>query len=293
MAKIALFVFLVFNLYVQVLSQNTNKDSVTFAAQATNVSSNDSIVRNNFELTEKILTRHPFFNLRGKPTLPPYTKMVPKPGKELFFYIVAALCLIFAVLKTIFDKYFSDLFKLFFHRGLKQNQLKQQVAQNLLPALLFNIYATLVFGFYIALFIKKTTSTANFTLIELFAYSSLLIFLAYLTKFIVLKLTGWIFRNKQLTDGYLFIIFMVNKIVSILLLPLLVIISLTIGALNEMAWMLSWILIGALFFYRYASAISLLRKESRIHFFHFLIYVSAIEILPTIVLYNVVSGFLK
>jgi len=56
---------------------------------------------------------------------------------------------------------------------------------------------------------------------------------------------------------------------------------------------LSWVLIGGLILYRYISALNLIRKEKAISFFHFLIYVAALEIVPTMVLYKGILSILK
>ncbi|WP_394801070.1 hypothetical protein [Niabella ginsengisoli] len=53
------------------------------------------------------------------------------------------------------------------------------------------------------------------------------------------------------------------------------------------------LLISGFVLYRYIAAVGLVRKEKTISFFHFLLYISAFEILPTVILYKGIVAFLK
>ena len=46
----------------------------------------------------------------------------------------------------------------------------------------------------------------------------------YLVKFVVLKFIGWVFSISRATDIYIFIVFLVNKMLGIFLLPFLIVI---------------------------------------------------------------------
>ncbi|GAB3430331.1 hypothetical protein GCM10027516_38130 [Niabella aquatica] len=253
----------------------------------------DSSLQKNLKLSRDILNRHPYFNFSEGAVYPPYTRKLPSAGKEIYFYIVAAIFLLFAILKASFEKYFSDLINLFFRRSLKQRQLKQQVVQNALPSLLFNMFFIITGGFYAALGIERTTPHLALPFWQLFLYTTAATGIVYSGKFLTLKFIGWVFKISKLTDNYIFLIFLVNKIIAILLLPLVLIIALTGKEAGAVAWTLSWLLLSALLLYRYISAIQLVRKDKSISFFHFLLYVSAFEILPVIILYKGILSFLK
>ncbi len=47
----------------------------------------------------------------------------------------------------------------------------------------------------------------------------------YLVKFVVLKFIGWVFSISRATDIYIFIVFLVNKMLGIFLLPFLILIT--------------------------------------------------------------------
>lgn len=251
----------------------------------------DSTVIKNFLLTQHILKTQPYFNFSAKATPVQYAKKKKPAGKELYFYALAGLLLVFAIFRAAFGKYFVDMMQLFFRRSLKQRQLKQQVSQNSLPSLLFNIFYVVVAGFYIALLIKEVGS-AQLPFWQLLLFCIGFVAATYILKFLVLKLAGWMFHFKDLTDSYIFIVFLFNKIIGIVLLPVVVIMALGNIELRTAILTLSWIAIAGLLIYRFIQAFGLLRKGKSISSFHFMLYLAAFEILPVLVIYKAIGHYL-
>lgn len=243
---------------------------------------------------QKILMGHPYFGFGIKAIISPYSKREPKPRKDIYFYALAGLMLMFAGFKTTFSKYFDDLMTLFFKRTLKQRQLQQQLSQDTLPSFLFNFLFVLVAGFYLALMVEQlSTIDLSYPFWKLFPMAILLVGAVYLAKYLLLKMFGWLFNLQSLTDAYIFLIFLVNKIIIIFLLPVIMLASLGETRLRTIIWTLSWILLGTLFFYRFIVAIRLARKNARISVFHFIIYFLAFEILPALAIYKFILLFLS
>jgi hypothetical protein len=82
-------------------------------------------------------------------------------------------------------------------------------------------------------------------------------------------------------------------VLTILILPLIIVIALSVKPISTIAWTLSWLLIAGFILYRYISAIGIVRKDNSISFFHFILYVGAFEILPTVILYKGILSILK
>jgi len=100
------------------------------------------------EKLNNILKENKFLNTQSAPVALYNTQSAPvalyeKPRKPLnehtVFYILAGIFLFFGIIKSLFEKYYSTMFRVFFNSSLRQNQLTDQLMQSTVPALFFNI----------------------------------------------------------------------------------------------------------------------------------------------------------
>ena len=82
----------------------------------------------NLPIAIQLLKRHPYFGFAAKAESSPVV-LKKAQGKEILFYSMVGLLLIFAFLKQAFAKYFNDLFRLFFRTTLKYRQIREQLMQ--------------------------------------------------------------------------------------------------------------------------------------------------------------------
>jgi hypothetical protein len=115
----------------------------------------------------------------------------------------------------------------------------------------------------------------------------------YLVKFITLKFSGWIFDRKEAADTYTFIVFLLNKLLGVFLVPFSIVIAYAGGNFLDIIVTLSYALIGGFFLYRFFLAYSALRNELKISLLHFFIYLCAFEIIPVILIYKVLLDLLE
>lgn len=240
---------------------------------------------------EFIFSRHAFFAFSAVPVIEG-SDIRHFHGKEILFYSLVALLLIFAFLKAAFAKYLSDLFRLFFRRTLKQRQITEQLSQTPLPSLLFNSFFMITAGLYIALLLKhfNVRSGDSFWMLSLYAAAGL--GAVYFVKFIGLKFTGWVLNMSGATDAYIFIVFIINKVIGIFLLPFLVLLAFTQGNVYQVALSLSWCGLACLFCYRLILSYSAVRNQLKVKPFHFLIYLVAFEIIPLLLIFKLLLYFL-
>lgn len=228
---------------------------------------------------------------------PARVKHLPEPerrhakGKELLFYALVMLFIIIGVLRRAFPKYFNDLFRLFFRTTLKQKQIREQLMQTPLPSLLLNGYFVLSLGLYIAFMLRHFSidPLGNFWLLAL--YGCLGLSAAYFVKFAGLKICGWLFNMEEAADAYIFIVFIINKMIGILLLPFLLIIAFSTGRAYDAGLTLSWCLIGVLLIYRVILTYGTIRNQVKLNPFHFFLYICAFEIAPLLLVYKALMIF--
>jgi hypothetical protein len=244
----------------------------------------------NVPFQQQILQRHPYFNFNAKAlSLHPDRKEFH--GKELLFYVITTLVIIFALLRLAFFKYFKDLFRVFFRTTMKQRQIREQLMQTPLPSLVFN-------GFFIAsagLYIDFLLHYFNFTPIDnfwlLYLYCCIGLSIIYLVKFMGLIICGWLFNMQKAADSYIFIVFIINKVIGISLLPFLVLLGFTEGVMYSVALVLSWCCVGGLLLYRFILGFTAIRNEVRFNLFHFFLYLCAFEIAPLLLIYKLLLFF--
>ena len=247
---------------------------------------NTDIINNPGKLSKLILEQHPYFDFKTKAAAPFLSEKRVVEGKELLFYLLVFLLIVFAILRQLFPKYFSDLFRLFFRTTLKQRQIREQLMQTPLPSLMLNGFFVISAGLYISFLLQHfaVSPVEDFWLI--FFYASIGLSVAYFVKFIGLKVSGWLFNRSEAADSYIFIVFIINKMIGILLLPFLVILAFAVGNVYTVGLTLSWCLLGGLLVYRLLLSFGAVRNQVRVNLFHFFLYLCAFEIAPLLLVYK-------
>jgi hypothetical protein len=243
-----------------------------------------------FLLDSSIYNRQPYFSFTNATQ-----RMVTVKSwedKDAFFYITIALLIYFALVRNGFGRYTKDLFGLFFRTSLKQRQVKEQLMQVPLPSLLLNILFFLSGGLFIKLVLQYLGlgTGYNFWLLLLYCIAGLA--LVYIVKFITLKICGWLFRLSDAIDIYTFIVFTANKVIGIVLLPFLILLSFSTGVVQQAAFIISLLMVGALFIYRYFLSYLSVNRQVKINFFHFFLYLLAFEIIPLLLINKVLLQYL-
>jgi hypothetical protein len=214
-------------------------------------------------------------------------------GQEILFYALIAMLLFYAVLKLAFPKYFTDLFRVYFRTTLKQTQVREQLLQTPLPSLLLNGFFIVSGGMYAAFLFQHFHVASGYNFWQLWLYSGILLSIIYMMKFAGVWLAGWLMNRSDASAAYTFIVFMNNKITGIVVLPFLVLLAFGPPSVYLGALILSVTVVGCLFLYRFFLSVNVIRNQGRINFLHFLLYLTAFEVVPLLILFKWVTSFLK
>jgi hypothetical protein len=242
---------------------------------------------------DSILNANIYLNIKGKPVS--FIQSLRKAdSKNISFYALAFLVLVFALLKFLYPRYFTNLFRVFFNTSLRQSQLTDQLLQAKLPSLLFNIFFILIGSGYLYLLLEYYGKSASmYSKWQIFALAAGGLTAIYLAKYSILKFTGWVTGYKQEVDTYIFIIFLINKIVAVCLIPLVIVIAFSDRQLVDIALLVSFIMITAMILMRFFRSYGLLQNKLKVSRFHFFIYIIGIEILPLLVIYKLAMIFMS
>lgn len=213
-------------------------------------------------------------------------------NESVLFYLLAALLLMLGIIRTTYSRYFINMFRVFFNSSLRQSQLTDQLVQDKLPSLLLNALFIFTAGFYFYFIIQREGLIADDLNLVFIGSTMAALVLIYVVKFFTLKFIGWITGYHNEADTYIFIIFLINKIIGICLLPVIFILAFADTPLVNIFVIASFIIIGLMLLVRFLRSYGLLQHRLRVSRFHFLLYIFSLEILPLLLIYKAVSLFL-
>lgn len=232
-----------------------------------------------------ILRQNTFLNSAGSP-VSKVEKIKTASSKEMIFYILAGMVFGMGLLRLYFSRYFSNLFRVFFNTSLRQSQLADQLLQAKLPSLFFNAFFVLSGGMYAYLVLIRYNLIADQHRWILAGACTVVLGLVYLTKYSTLKFTGWLTGYKEATDSYIFIIFMICKILGIILLPFTILMAFSAIDIAATSALVSLLVIGLLLVLRFFRSYGLLQNQLKVSRFHFFLYIAGVEVIPLLLIYK-------
>lgn len=201
------------------------------------------------------------------------------------FYSLLFIVTIIAFIRVSFPKYFESLFQLFLQTSFRQKQTKEQLLQDSLASLFSNILFVISMGMFMALLVNRY-QWVNENFWWLFGYSCAILATVYSVKYIFLKFSGWVFNEVQAANTYIFIVFLVNKILGICIVPFAFIIAFSVSKIVTVASTISVIIITLLLIYRYVASLGTIRSSLKVNALHFFLYLCAVEVLPLLIMYK-------
>ncbi len=236
-------------------------------------------------IIKEALQQSHFLHSQGEPAAA-VSKEMPRLFSDVLFYIVLLLVLFFAFLRFLYERYFNNMFRVFFNTSLRQSQLTDQLLQAKQVSLLFNVLFVLTGGLYIYFLLTHFEWLRSDRPVMAIGVCTVSLGLLYFFKYCSLRFTGWITGYNAAAGTYLFIIFLINKILGVLLLPFVIVVAFGKDFLQTPAALLSLLMIGLMFLLRFFRSYSLLRKDIKVSRWHFFIYILGVELLPLLLIYK-------
>jgi hypothetical protein len=212
------------------------------------------------------------------------------PDKDILFYAVIALIFLYSFLIQIAPQYIAKLFSQFSQSSLRMMQNREQLLQNSLASFIMNI------GFVVSFSLMTTLVIFNAHLLPInfwegFFYMCLFFLGLYIGKYICLTIAGYIFNTIELVQTYIFVVFMINKVLGILLIPFIGILAFAKPFLHPFAIWCASLLMVLLLLYRYLFSLTSVRNKLHVSSFHFFLYLCAFEVIPLLILYKLIVQY--
>lgn len=244
-----------------------------------------TIVNHYESALQTILKQNTFLNSQATPVTMA-VKIKKTKSADTIFYLLAALVFLMGLIKFFFARYFTNLFKVFFNTSFRQSQLADQLLQAKLPSLFFNAFFIISGGVYIYFLLLQYKFITDIHQWTILASCILILGLVYLAKFSTLKFTGWVTGYREVTDAYVFVIFLICKIIGVLLVPFIILMAFTDAAIANGSALASLLIIVLLLLLRFLRSYGLLQNQLKVSRFHFFLYIAGVEILPLLLIYK-------
>ena len=136
----------------------------------------------------------------------------------------------------------------------------------------------------------------NFNFYELHGFVLfILIFISililYSAKYVLFYLLDFIFLGQKIFFSYIFTVFLYNKMTGIILLPIISLLPYTPNSITTWLFYSGAVIIIILYILRLFRGLQIAFKN-RLSIFYLILYLCALEILPTLILFKVISSYL-
>lgn len=210
------------------------------------------------------------------------------------FYLILFLCCCLGLIRTLHPKFFNDLWRAFINPTLGNGQLRPVIQSASFANLLMNVFSSVVLGTYLFYLVSSCIDWHLAAIPRTIVAGGLILFtlFVYLGKYLLIQLSGWAFQLRQPAELYLYNVFLVNKILSIVLLPVII-----FFAFSEPHWIrifsiASLFIILLFILNRYIRSWRIAAPVFSNSAFHFFMYLCAFELLPVAVFLKLANQML-
>jgi len=207
-------------------------------------------------------------------------------------YVMGGVVLLLGIIRLSYLKYFTDLFRAFMNPTLSQRQLKDQLSQSPFPNFLLNAFFVISLAMYLYLLMYRQNYIPGSNAWMVIPALIILVALVYSVKYVALRFCGWLFGSVELADAYIFILYLINKVLGILLVPFLVILAFCTPELARAFLYISVFFIIILVAYRYIRSYSVVKQYLSFSRLHFFLYLCAFEVAPVLIITKVLLVWL-
>lgn len=230
------------------------------------------------------LNQHPLI-IEKKSVVAGTIKIRKSENRTLAFFITMLLLFVFAGIKNIFFKHFTNLYRVFTTFNISKRQMKEQLENNTRASAFFLVIYILCMSYLFFILLKDKIGSLNkFTYSMQFLYFLLIVTIAYFLKLLFSKMIAWIFNELTIFQEYQFTNNIINEFTGLFLFPICIFLILVKGNIFSTLLILGISLVICMEVFKYIRLMGIVKKLLRIDFLHFFMYICAFEILPLLVL---------
>ena len=217
-----------------------------------------------------------------------FGKPLPK-GQLWVLGVVAALLLLFAILRVSFTKQLQTIVQSFFSNRVLNNLNKEDNLFTSWPFLLLFVQ----FGFTVGMFFYLVSQFYHLAFsgsgFQFYLSISVLIVVLYILKILILRVLGHLFNVQKPVNEYVTILYLSYFNLSLLFIPLVIAFALSPLKYAPIFIAISFILLGTIFAFQFIRAGVNILSNNRFSKVYLFLYFCALEICPILILIKAIG----
>lgn len=211
---------------------------------------------------------------------------IRKPQAQWLIYLFLGILFLYALIRNIYFKTLNVIFQAYWNdRAINQFtrddnffKLRNSILYFLMFAMVYGILLKIILNYY-GLRLKQDD-------LEEYIFIGSFASLFYLGKFLIMKISGYIFSIQKLMSGYLSIIAISNFVYSIIAIPLIILYHYLDGTWASSVLYLTLILLLFNTVYKYLRTGSFIINNFQFPKFYLFLYLCSLEIMPLLIIYK-------
>jgi hypothetical protein len=228
------------------------------------------------------LTKSSFSNTKTIITEIPQLR--PQSPEKWLFYFILILAGIVVFVKSVFTRYFNELWRSFFNLNNAMLMMRQQDIAFSVPGLLLSINFYVVVAIYIFLKVHQLKIQTPINDVVLIGILVLFIMAFIMFRFFIYRASMMMFSKKSELESISFIDLMQLEFAGIIMVPTVLVLAFSSSAIIDYLWLASYLLIAAILGYRLILGWRIGGRLIFQNWFHFILYICSVEIAPILII---------
>lgn len=213
-----------------------------------------------------------------------YASKKTRPNLEWIFYSFLSLFLFTAIVGRYSNGLLRKLWKIYINDGFIYRQAKDQMSQQPLFSIALNVLFIFSGGLFLFFGMDWDHQFTGKLRWYILLSSITAIALVYLFKNIFFRILGWAFKQEEAFEDYLFVVFLNNKLMGLILLFASFLMAFSSSSFSAFIFKLTLFLVVIMLFYRLMRGYQVFSRQSRIGLFSLLLAFISLELIPSAVI---------
>ncbi len=210
-----------------------------------------------------------------------------KTDNHWIIFTFLFIILLYAIIRNVYDKTLVVIFQAYWNDRAISQFTRDDNFLKLRNTLLYFVLFTAVYGLLIMYVVNYFEIGLKYEGLDKYLFVCVCVGIFYFSKFVLMKMSGYVFSIQKLISGYLSILSISNFVYSIVIIPVLLFYQFVPTIFQS--YLLGLILILFCFntIYKYLRTGSFILNNFQFPKFYLFLYLCTLEIMPLLIIYKV------